>query len=70
MKPKHYNLIYLIYFQGYTHSEAAVELEIPVGTVKSRLRTALLELRKKLGEEMMSISAFMFLLLNIVTKIF
>ncbi len=39
-----------IYFQGYTHSEVAEEFGIPLGTVKSRLRAALIVLRKKLGE--------------------
>lgn len=35
----------LIYFQGYTHTEAAEQLEIPVGTVKTRLRKAIGNLR-------------------------
>lgn len=38
-----------IYFQGMSHSEAAEELEIPLGTVKTRLRLGLIEIRKKLG---------------------
>ena len=36
----------LIYFKGYTHVEAADELGIPLGTIKTRLRTAIIELRK------------------------
>ena len=35
-----------IYFKGYTHSEASKELGIPLGTVKTRLRSALIQLRK------------------------
>ena len=37
-----------IYFEGYTHSEVADEFDIPLGTVKTRLRSALQKLRKKL----------------------
>lgn len=36
----------LLYFQGYTQSEVSKEHEIPLGTVKTRLRIALKELRK------------------------
>ncbi|MES2827936.1 MAG: sigma-70 family RNA polymerase sigma factor [Bacteroidota bacterium] len=35
----------LIYFEGYTQSEAAEELNIPIGTVKTRLRMAIQTLR-------------------------
>jgi RNA polymerase sigma factor (sigma-70 family) len=38
-------LIDLSYFQGYTHEEIAKVLEIPLGTVKTRIRTALSQLR-------------------------
>lgn len=38
-----------LYFQGMSHSEAAEELEIPLGTVKTRLRLGLIEIRKNLG---------------------
>ncbi len=34
-----------IYFQGFTHMELAKELDLPLGTVKSRVRTALKKLR-------------------------
>jgi RNA polymerase sigma factor (sigma-70 family) len=36
----------LIYFQGYSQSEVAEELNIPLGTVKTRLRMAISTLRK------------------------
>ena len=36
----------LLYFQGYTQSEVAKEYGIPLGTIKTRLRIALKELRK------------------------
>ncbi|MDB5282989.1 MAG: polymerase sigma-70 factor [Bacteroidota bacterium] len=39
-------VIDLLYFQGFTQSEAAEELNIPLGTVKSRVRIAIHKLRK------------------------
>lgn len=36
----------LLYFQGYTQSEVSEEHDIPLGTVKTRLRIALKQLRK------------------------
>jgi RNA polymerase sigma factor (sigma-70 family) len=43
---KYREVIDLIYFKGYTQEEVTEELDIPLGTVKSRLRIALRELRK------------------------
>ncbi len=37
------------YFQGYTQEEIAKALEMPVGTVKTKLRSAIIELRKILN---------------------
>lgn len=45
LNPKHQQLIELLYFEGYTQSEVADELNIPLGTVKSRVRKAFQELR-------------------------
>jgi len=41
-------LIDLSYFQGYTHEQIAKALDIPLGTVKTRIRTALMQLRSYL----------------------
>lgn len=39
-------LVDLSYFQGFTQEEIAKMLNIPLGTVKTRLRTALIQLRQ------------------------
>ena len=46
LKPEQKLILELVYFKGYTHVEAADELGIPLGTIKTRLRMAILELRK------------------------
>ncbi|TJY66985.1 sigma-70 family RNA polymerase sigma factor [Sphingobacterium alkalisoli] len=43
-------LIEMAYFEGYTQQEIAVKLDIPIGTVKTRTRGALLELKRILKE--------------------
>lgn len=46
MKPEHRELIELSYFQGYTQEEMSEMLNLPLGTVKTRMRSALIQLRK------------------------
>jgi RNA polymerase sigma-70 factor (ECF subfamily) len=46
LKPEQKSILDLVYFKGYTHMEAAEELGIPLGTIKTRLRMAILQLRK------------------------
>ncbi len=41
------NVIELSFYNGFTQEEIAKALNIPIGTVKTRLRNALLELRKQ-----------------------
>ena len=43
-------IIRLVYFEGYSHSEAATYLSIPLGTVKSRVRKAMVLLREVFKE--------------------
>ena len=45
-------VLLLCYHEGLTHEEAAEILEIPVGTLKSRLNAALTKLRGRLSPEM------------------
>lgn len=46
LRPEQKVILDLIYFKGYTHLEAADELSIPLGTIKTRLRMAIIQLRK------------------------
>ena len=46
LKPEQKSILDLVYFKGYTHVEAAEELGVPLGTIKTRLRMAILQLRK------------------------
>lgn len=50
MKREWQELIELAYFQGYTQTEIAEKLQIPIGTVKTRTRNALTELKKLLKD--------------------
>lgn len=50
LKPEWRVLVELSYFEGYTQDEIAKMLDIPLGTVKTRLRAALKELHKLIKE--------------------
>lgn len=45
LKKEHKQILDLIYFQGYTQSEVADELNLPLGTVKTHCRKAIQTLR-------------------------
>jgi RNA polymerase sigma factor (sigma-70 family) len=45
LRPEQEEVIDLIYFQGYTQSEASTKLGIPLGTVKTRVRAAISTIR-------------------------
>ncbi|HEV8284017.1 MAG TPA: sigma-70 family RNA polymerase sigma factor [Chitinophagaceae bacterium] len=45
LKEEYRILIDMSYFQGFTHEEIAKLLNIPLGTVKTRIRSALIQLR-------------------------
>lgn len=46
LSPEQQEMIEYLYFNGYTQQEVSEELNIPLGTVKTRSRAALKELRK------------------------
>lgn len=48
LKQEYSTLIDLAYFKGFTHEEIAEIEKIPLGTVKTRIRTALIQLREHL----------------------
>jgi len=48
LRPEHRVLIELAYFKGYTQEEIAEIEDIPLGTVKTRIRNALLQLKEYL----------------------
>lgn len=51
LDPKYKQVIDKVYLQGYSQADAAKALEIPVGTVKTRIRKALMQLRGELKNE-------------------
>jgi RNA polymerase sigma-70 factor (ECF subfamily) len=54
MRDEHRTILLLCYHSGLTHEQAAEVLEIPVGTLKSRLHAALTALRDTLSQDKQS----------------
>jgi len=50
LSPEHQSVVEYFYLRGYTQAEAARTLQLPLGTVKTRMRLALLHLRELAGE--------------------
>lgn len=48
LKPDQKTIIDLAYFNGFTQDEISKQLNIPLGTVKTKMRSAILELRNYL----------------------
>jgi RNA polymerase sigma-70 factor (ECF subfamily) len=46
LKPEWKQVLDLVYFGGYTHQEVSDELNLPLGTVKTRIRNAIMHLRQ------------------------
>ena len=49
IEPKYQIVLEALFFEGMTQQEASEELDIPLGTVKSRLKIGLRELKKIYG---------------------
>ncbi len=64
LKPEYRSIVELVYFQGYTQAEVAEELDVPLGTVKTRVKAALSHLRALMG----SLGVWVGLLWNLFTK--
>lgn len=50
LKPDQQLIIDMIYFQGYTHVQTSEILNIPLGTIKTKIRLSIIHLRKYFGE--------------------
>jgi len=61
IEPKYQIVLDALFFQGMTQQEASDELDIPLGTIKSRLKIGLRELRKIYGPTMILV-----LLMNMI----
>ena len=49
LKEKCILLIDMLYFKGFTQKEAAKELNTPVGTIKTRIRSCISKIRKNMA---------------------
>lgn len=49
LKPEQRELIEIAFFGGLTHHEIAAQFNLPLGTVKTRIRTGMMQLRKLLS---------------------
>lgn len=53
LKEEHKTIIDLAYFEGYTQEEISKKLNLPLGTVKTKVRQALLKLRELTKKELL-----------------
>jgi len=59
---KYQEVIQALFFKGMTHKEASESLNLPLGTIKTRLRNGLRQLRKIFGEHELAIMILIFIL--------
>jgi RNA polymerase sigma-70 factor (ECF subfamily) len=50
LAPGQRELIEAAYFEGYTHAELSTRFGLPLGTVKTRIRTGLMAMRGRLEQ--------------------
>ena len=58
LEPHHQRAIELVYFKGLTHREAHEEMEVPLGTFKSYVRQALLQLKEVYPKQLLLLLLF------------
>jgi RNA polymerase sigma-70 factor (ECF subfamily) len=51
MDPEHQRVLSMSLYEGYSHSEIAERLALPLGTVKTRVRRGLIHIREQLRIE-------------------
>jgi RNA polymerase sigma-70 factor (ECF subfamily) len=49
MEPEHQKVLAMSLYEGYSHSEIAERLDLPLGTVKTRVRRGLIHIREQLN---------------------
>jgi RNA polymerase sigma-70 factor, ECF subfamily len=69
LEPEIRQIVELLYLKSYTQQECADALEIPLGTVKTRARKALMLLREGLKNEAVYLGAIVIILLWYMLKI-
>lgn len=47
LRPEYHSIVDLAYYKGYTLDEISKTLDVPLGTVKTRMRAAMKQLREK-----------------------
>jgi len=62
LEDKHQQVLDLVYLQGYSQRDAAEKLDIPLGTVKTRIRLGIATLRENLKNEKNLFLGMLFLL--------
>jgi RNA polymerase sigma-70 factor (ECF subfamily) len=50
LRPEYHSIVELAYYKGYTLDEISKTLDVPLGTVKTRMRAAMKQLREKFSE--------------------
>lgn len=66
LAPRDRRIIDLLYFQGYSQSEAGKAMDIPLGTIKTRVRKAISQLRSILKKEKHLIDLFMIIICMLI----
>ncbi len=56
-------MIEMVYLQGYTHEECAQDLDVPLGTVKTKVRRGLIKLREYLSGDRQILAALTVIIL-------